>query len=156
MPTLQVSVWAKNAGVGVSQWAAETMGIWQDEGGLTKQRIDNKGRECVWEIGQSISSINKQGSDTEQWDHLIDRCITQISDLVSNWPLMKRYMADKTNLDGEKLKGALGEFAEIGLWRMKNRLKQTPTKKWNLVHVRMYFIALTLLLLFLMRCSCRR
>jgi hypothetical protein len=37
MPTLQVRVWAENAGVGVSLWAAETMGIWQDKGGLTTQ-----------------------------------------------------------------------------------------------------------------------
>jgi len=66
MPTLQVRVWAENAGVGVSQWLAETMGIWQDEGGLTTQRIDNKVRECVWEITQSMSIINKQGTGPVQ------------------------------------------------------------------------------------------
>jgi len=37
MLTLHVHVWAKNAGVGVSQWVAETMGIWQEKGGLTTQ-----------------------------------------------------------------------------------------------------------------------
>jgi len=49
MSTLQVHVRAENAGVGVRQQAAETMGIWQDQGGLTTQQIDNKVRECVCE-----------------------------------------------------------------------------------------------------------
>jgi hypothetical protein len=35
MPTLHVRVWAENTGVGVSQWAADTMRIWHDQGGLT-------------------------------------------------------------------------------------------------------------------------
>jgi hypothetical protein len=155
MPTLQVRVWAENAGVGVSQWAAETMGIWQDKGGLTTQRMDNKVRERVWEIAQSMSIINKQGAGPEQWDLLIDRCVTRISELESKRPLWKRYMADKTNLDGQKLKAALDEFAEVGLRRRKNRLEETPTKKRKLVHVGMYFIAPMLLLLFLM-CRSRR
>jgi len=47
MPTLQVRISAENAGVGVSQWAAETVGIWQDKGGLTTQQIDNKVREHI-------------------------------------------------------------------------------------------------------------
>jgi len=76
MPTLQVPVWAENAGVGVSQWAADTMGIWQDEGGLTTQRMDHKVREHVWEISQSMSIINNQGACPEQWSFLIDRCVT--------------------------------------------------------------------------------
>jgi len=156
MPTLQVRVWAENAGVGVSQWAAETMGIWQDKGGLTTQRMDNKVRERVWEIAQSMSIINKQGASPEQWDLLIDRCVTRISELESKRPLWKRYMADKTNLDGQKLKAALDEFAEVGLRRRKNRLEETPTKKRKLVHVGMYFIAPMLLLLFLMMCRSRR
>jgi len=152
MPTLQVRVWAENTGVGASQWAAETMGIWQDKGGLTTQRIDNKVRECVWEIAQSMSIVNKQGAGPEQWDHLIDHCVTPISDLESKRPLWKRYMADKTNLDGQKLKAALDEFAEVGLCWRKNTLEKTLTKKSKLVHVGMYFIALMLLLLFLMMC----
>jgi len=52
MQTLQVRVWAENAGVGVRQWAAETVGIWQDKSGSKTQRIDNKVRERVWEIAQ--------------------------------------------------------------------------------------------------------
>ena len=52
MQTLQVRVWAENTGVGVSQWAAETVGIWQDKSGLKTQQIDNKVRERVWEIAQ--------------------------------------------------------------------------------------------------------
>jgi hypothetical protein len=47
MLPLQVRIWAENAGVGVSQWAAETMGIWQDKGGLTTQQMDNKVRERI-------------------------------------------------------------------------------------------------------------
>jgi hypothetical protein len=50
MLTPQVLVWAQNAGIGVSQWAAETMGIWQDKGGLKTQRIETEVRECIWEI----------------------------------------------------------------------------------------------------------
>jgi len=76
MPTRQVRVCAENAGVGVSQLAAETMGIWQDKGGLTTQRIDNKVRQRVWESVQSMSIINKQGAGPEQWDLLIDRWVT--------------------------------------------------------------------------------
>ena len=68
MPTLQVRIWAENTRVGVTQWVAETMGmvILQDKGGLTTQRIDNKVRERVWEIAQSMSIINKQGASPEQ------------------------------------------------------------------------------------------
>jgi len=156
MPTLQVRVWAENAGVGVSQWAAETMGIWQDKGGLATQRIDNEVRERIWEIAQSMIIINKQGAGPEQWDLLIDHCITRISELESKRPLWKQYMADKTNLDGQKLKAALDEFAEVGLHQRMNRLEETPTKKRKLVHIGMYFIAPMLLLLFLMMCRSRR
>jgi len=156
MPTLQVCVWDENAGVGVSQWAAETMGIWQDKGGLTTQWMDNKVRERVWEIAQSMSIINKQGASPEQWDLLIDRCVTRISELESKRPLLKRYMADKTNLNGQRLKSALDEFAEVGLRQRGNRLEETPTRKKNLVHIGMYFIAPMLLLLFLMMCRSRR
>ena len=152
MPTLQVLVWADNAGVGVSQWAAETMGIWQDKGGLTTQRIDNKVREHVWEIAQSMSIMNKQGVSPKQWNLLIDRWVTRISELESKRPLWKRYMADKSNFDGQRHKVALDEFAEVGLRRKKNRLKETPTKKRKLMHVGTHFIALMLLLLFLMMC----
>jgi len=152
MPTLEVRVWAENAGVGVSQWGAEIMGIWQDKGGLTTQRIDNKVREHFWEIAWSRSIINKQGAGPEQWDLLIDRCITRISELESKRPLWKQYMADKTNLDGQKIKAALDEFAEVVLCRKMNMLEETPTKKWKLVPVGMYFIAPMLLLLFLMMC----
>jgi len=145
MPTLQVRVRAENAGVGVSQWAAETMGIWQVKGGLTTQRIDNKVREHVWEIAKSMSIINDQGAGPEQWDLLIDHCLTQISDLESKRPLWKRYMADKTNLNGQNLKAVQDEFAQVGLRRRKNRLEATPARKKNLLHLGMYFIAPMLL-----------
>jgi hypothetical protein len=65
MPTLQVRLWAENAGVGVWQWASETMGIWQDQGGLTTQWIANKVTEPVCEIAQSIRIVNEQGADPE-------------------------------------------------------------------------------------------
>jgi hypothetical protein len=160
MLTLQVRVWAENAGVGLSQWAAETMGIWQDKCGLTIQQRDNKVREPVWEIAQSMSIIKKQGASPKQWNLLIDSCITPISDLESNRPLCKQYMADNTNLDGQKLQAALDGFVEVGHHRRKNSLKDTRTKKPNLVYVGMYFIALLLHLLFLMFCrsirQCKR
>jgi hypothetical protein len=82
MPILQVCVWAENTDVGVSQWAAETMGICQDKGGLTTRWIENKLREPLWEIAQSMSIANKRGAGPEQWDLLIDRCVTPIRDLV--------------------------------------------------------------------------
>jgi hypothetical protein len=74
--TLQARIWAENACVAVRQWAAETMGIAQDKRGLTTQRINNKVRERVWVIAQSMSIINKQGASPEQWNLLIDRCVT--------------------------------------------------------------------------------
>jgi len=66
MPTPEVRVWAKNAGIGVSQWAAETMGIRQDKGGLTTQQIDNEVRERIWDIVQSMSIIIKQGTSPKE------------------------------------------------------------------------------------------
>jgi hypothetical protein len=59
MPTLQVCIWAKNARVKVSHLARETLGIWQDKGGWTTQQIDNKVRERIWEITQSMKIISK-------------------------------------------------------------------------------------------------
>ena len=148
MLTLKVRVWAENAGVGVSQWAAETMGISQDKGGLTTQWIDNDVREHVWEIAQSMSIINEHGAGPEQWDLLIDRCITHISDLPSKRPLRKRYMADMTNLAGQNLKAALPEFSAVGLCWTKNCLDEILTKKRQLLHFGMYFIAPMVMLLF--------
>ena len=156
MPTLLVSVRAENTGVGISQWAEETMGIWQDNGGLTTQQIDNELRERVWEIAQSMSIINKQGASPEQWDLLLNRWVTRISELESPRPLWKWYMADKTNIDVQKLMAALDEFAQVSLRRRKNRLGDTPTKKRTLIHIGMYFIAPMHLLLFLMMCRSRR
>jgi len=115
MLTVQVRAWAENAGVGVSQRATESIEIWQDKGGLTTQWINNKVRECIWEIAQSMSIINKQGAGAEQWHLPIDHCITRISDLESKRPLWDQYMADKTNVEGKKLKAALDAFADVGL-----------------------------------------
>jgi hypothetical protein len=138
MPTVHVHVWAENARVGVSQGATETMGIWLDKGDLTTQRIDNQVREHVREITKSMGIINKQGSGPEQWDVLIDCCVTQNSDLVSKRLLGKRYMADKTNLDGQKLKEALNEFVGVRLRRTKNWLEDIATKKSKFVHLNTY------------------
>jgi len=117
---------------------------------LTTQQIDDKVRERIWEIAQSMSIINKQSAGPELWDLLIDHCITPISDLEYKWPLCKWYMANKTNLDGQKLKTALDEFTEVDLCRRKNRLEDIPTKKRKLLHIGMHFVARMLLLLFLM------
>jgi hypothetical protein len=97
-----------------------------------------------------------QGTSLEEWDLLINRCITQIRDLESKRPLWERYIADKTNLNVPKLKAALDEFAEDGLHQRPNRLEETPTKKRKLVYVGMYFIAPMLRLLFLMMFKCSR
>jgi len=156
MPTLQVRVCAENAGVGDSRWAPETIRTGQDTGGLTTRQIYNKVRECVWEIAQSMSSINKEGAGPELWDVLIDRWVTGICDLDSKRPLCTRYMADKTNLAGQIIKAAPDELAEVGLYQMKIRPKDTVTKERNVMHIGMYFIAPMLLLLFRMMCRYRR
>jgi len=65
-------------------------------------------------------------------------------------------MADKTDLDGQKLKAAMDEFAEVGLRQRKNRVEDTLTTKTKLVHVGMYFIAPMLIVLFLIMCRSRR
>ena len=132
------------------------MRIWQDKGGLTTQRIDNRVRERVWEIAQSMSIINKQGAGPKQWDLLLDHCVTGLSDLESKSPLWKQYMGDKINLDGQKLKAALDEFTEVSLHKRKIRLEETPTKKWKPMHGGMYFSAPMLVLLFLRMCRSRR
>jgi len=67
---------------------------------MTTQQIDNKVRESVWEIAQSMRIINKQGPGHEQWDLVIDGCITQSSNLTSKMPLSRLYIADMTNLHG--------------------------------------------------------
>jgi hypothetical protein len=71
-------------------------------------------REIIWEIAQSIHTIDKQGAGVKQWDCLINHCITRISDLESKMPLWTQYMADKTKLNCQKLKAALNEFTEVG------------------------------------------
>jgi len=123
---------------------------------LTTQRIDNKVRKCVWEIAQFMSIINKQGAGPEGWDLLIDQCVTRISDQGSKRPLWKWYMAEKTNLDGQKLKPALDEFSEVGLYRSNDQLEETPTTKSKLMHIGMYFVALMVLLFFFMMCRYRK
>jgi hypothetical protein len=152
---LQVRVWAENASVGVCQWAAETMGIWQDKGDLTTQQIDNQVREGVWAIVWSMSIMNKQGTGTGQWDLLIHCFFTRISDLEYKRQLWKWFMVDETNLNGQKLEVALDEFAEVVVWRRINKQAATLTKKRNLVHIGMYSIAPMLVLLFLMSCTSR-
>jgi len=141
MPTLQVRIWAENAGVGVSHLAAETMGVWWDKGDLTTQQINDKVRECFWEITQSVTFINKQGPGPEQWDLVINRCITRISDLGTILPLCKWYITAKTDLNGQKLKPALDEFTAVGFCWRKIRLYKTPTGMRNLVQIGMYYIA---------------
>jgi len=153
MPTLQVRAWAENSGVGVSQWSAETIGIWEERGRLTTQRNDNQVRGHVWEVAQSMRISNKLGAGLEQWDLLIDHCITPIKDLASKRPLWKWYMADKTNLDGQKLKAALDESAGVGLHRRKNWLDEILTRKEKLVHDVLCILAPVLLCLFLMMCT---
>jgi hypothetical protein len=129
MPTVQFRVWAKNAGVGVSQWAVETFGIWQQKGGSTTQQIDTKVRMCVWQIAHSITMINMQGSGPEHWCLPINCSITRIGDLDSGRPHWKLYMADKTNLDRQKLQAALHGSEEFDFCGREYRIEKTPTWK---------------------------
>jgi hypothetical protein len=66
MPTQKLHVWAGNAGVGVSQLAAETIVSWRDKGGLTTQRIDSEVRERISEIAHSMGVIYHQGPSPDQ------------------------------------------------------------------------------------------
>jgi hypothetical protein len=109
MPTLHLGGWAENAGLGVSQWTAETVGIWLDPGVLTAQRIGNTQREHIWENTWARSIIKKQGSGPKQWNLLINCCLTRISDLESKRLLCKVYMADTTNLNDQEMKATLYE-----------------------------------------------
>jgi hypothetical protein len=152
MLTLQVRFRAENGGVGVSQWAAETIRILQDKSGLTTQAMDNEVMEGHWGIAQSMSSINGQGAGTEQWDLRINRCVTRIRVLESKRPLRKQNVVDKTNHDDPKLKAGLDDFAEVGLPERKNRLEDTRTNNRKVVHVGLHFIVPMLLFLLLMTC----
>jgi len=153
MPTKHVRLWAKNAFVGVRHLAAETLGIRQAKSGLTTQPTDNKVREHVWEITQSRSISSKLAAGTNQWDLTIDRCITRLSDLASKRLLWKSYFVDKTILNSQKLRAENGQFPGIGVHRKKNGIDEIPTKKTKFVHIGIDFIALTLLLLFLIMSS---
>jgi len=93
-----------------------------------------------------MSNINKQCTGPEQWDLIIDCCVTRISDLAFKSLPWTQFMADKTYLDGQNLMAALDKFAEAGLRRRKNRLADTSANKRNLIHIVMHFIAPMLLL----------
>ena len=71
--------------------------------------------EHVWEIAQTTSTGYKLGAGPQPSDLLLHRCVIQITHLPFEWPLWEWYMADKTMLDGQKLKAALDQFAEGGL-----------------------------------------
>jgi hypothetical protein len=83
MPTPQDHVRGDNFGVGVCQWAAETMRIGQEKGSLTIQWTDNKVTKHVWEIPQSMSIENMQGTGPRDCDLLITYCMTRNSYVVS-------------------------------------------------------------------------
>ena len=132
------------------------MGICHEKGGLTTQRKDITIREPVCLIVQSMSIRNKQGTDPDKWDLLIDYCLTGISDQASKTQFSKWCMADQTNLDGQKLEVTLNEFAEIGLYQSEIRINETSSNQRKFVHVRMYFFAPVLLLLLLKVCGYTR
>jgi hypothetical protein len=77
--------------------------------------MDTKVRQRVWEIAQAMIIINKQGAGPKQWDLLIHHYVTRIIELESKRPLWKWYIADMTNLGGQKLNAALNMFAEVDL-----------------------------------------
>jgi hypothetical protein len=85
----------------------------------------------------------------------LPRPVANTSELQSKTPRSKWYIADKTNLDGEKLEAALDEFGEVRLRRRIIRPEETPTSKRKLMHIGMYFVAPMLLLRFLMMCRSR-
>jgi hypothetical protein len=72
-------------------------------------------RERIREIAQSIGIIHKHVTSPEEWDLLINQCITRISYLACKWPLWKSYMADNIILYDPKVNEALDKFLEVGL-----------------------------------------
>jgi len=132
MLTLQVHIWAENAGVEVSQWAPETIGIWQEKGGLKTQQKANNVRDRVREIALSMSISNKLGSGPRKWHLLIDPCISRIRDMWSKWLHSKCYSADKTILNGQKLNTVLDWVTEVGLCLTKKSDRLHPDLKQEL------------------------
>jgi hypothetical protein len=100
----------------------------------------------------SMTIINNEAAGLRQRDLLLDHCVTELSNLVSNMPLWKCKLADKNNFDNETLKAALYLFTEIGSYHIKNMLQEMTTKKRKLVHIGRYFSALMLVLDYLMIC----
>jgi len=156
MTTQHVHLWAENAAVGVCQWVAETMGNWQEKGGMTKQWKDNKVREHIREIAQYMRITNKLGIGPEKWDLIIDHCVTQISDMASQRPLWIWFMPDKTICNGQKLKVPLDKFTEVEYPQTKDRIDATPTKQKKFVHNGICLVTPFHLLLFLMKTGERR
>jgi hypothetical protein len=100
--------------------------------------------------------INMQGSGPEHWCLPIDCSITRIGHLDSGRQHWKLYMADKTNLDRQKLQAALHGSGEFDFGGREYRIDKTPTRKRKYVHIGMYFISPMLRLLFLMMWRSRR
>lgn len=92
----------------------------------------------------------KLDTDPKQDYLLIDCCISRIWDLVSNRSLWNLYFADNTNLDGQRLKGVVAKFPDVGLCRNKNSIDKFLTKKKKWVHIGSDSIAPRLLFLFVM------
>lgn len=64
-------------------------------------------------------------------------------------------MANETVLDGQELKVALEQFAEVRICSRKNGIHETTTEKRKLSHVDMYFIAQMVLVHIMMMCRYR-
>jgi hypothetical protein len=95
---------------------------------------------------------NRQGAGSERLDLVINRGITWNQWSGVERLLRKWYLADRTNLDGQKLKAPRDEFEKVGLRQWMNSLQKWPTKIKKLMHIGMYFISPMLLLLFLIKC----
>jgi len=99
---------------------------------------------------------NKEGAGPKPWDLPIDQGVCLIGNLASKWLLSKFYMADKTNLDGQKLMAAVNEFTEDGLRRRQNTMDKTLTMTTMFESFGMYFIAPMLPFHFVIMCRYRR
>jgi hypothetical protein len=65
MPIHQSRLWTETSAVGVSQWVAETVRIWQKKGGLTLQTNDIIVTEQVWQIAKSNNISNSLDTATK-------------------------------------------------------------------------------------------
>lgn len=115
MPPEHVSIWSEDSGVVVFQWPPETMSIRLEIGHFTTELKDIQVREHLLDFAESITFSKKLCACPNQYNFLIDYCITQISDPACISTLVTWYMADNTIHDSQIPKAAYNKLTAGGL-----------------------------------------